>query len=342
MNPIRNSFNHLDKNPEYYYIAPDNNLAQAISLAISLSRPLLITGEPGVGKTQLAHWAAYYLSRHHQENALPFRSKPYIFITKSKSESSDLFYYYDAISHFRDKNESKTIEHYMQLAGMGLAIAQTLGKDELLRKYPNLQSLANLNDLENQAMSSVLLIDEIDKAPRDFTNDLLDEIENTHFSMKELNQTISRSENPLARNLLILTSNSESNLPEPFLRRCLFYHIEFPTEKELVQILMARLSPLLQAYNQGITDHEVYLRFQAIIKLFYDIRNHSLHRKPSIGELIDWVKVLNMENLFSLFHPNFSLLDLHTLPEDVKKQLYLSFLALLKNVDDFNAITHNH
>src|SRR4051812_45837110 len=165
-------FGDYDKSPEYYYLNETNPLKATIFLALKLGKPLLITGEPGTGKTQLAHWAAWYLSTKVDENITPFVPTPFIFNTKSTSTGRDLFYNYDAISHFQDKEGKKNVTEFISLAAMGQAIGQTQGRSAVTEKF-GLAGVRNLHTLRTQPQSSVLLIDEIDKAPRELANDLL-------------------------------------------------------------------------------------------------------------------------------------------------------------------------
>src|SRR6187549_2041704 len=97
------AFGNYDKSPASYYLSETNPLRATIFLALKLGKPLLITGEPGTGKTQLAYWAAWHLSTKSDINITPFLSRPFVFNTKTTSAGKDLFYQYDAISHFQDR-----------------------------------------------------------------------------------------------------------------------------------------------------------------------------------------------------------------------------------------------
>lgn len=339
MNHYNIAFGNYDTNPDKYYIADESALKKAILLALSLAKPLLITGEPGIGKTQLAYWAAQYLSKLQLESFFQFAPTPFTFITKSKSESNDLFYNYDAISHFQDKDGKRNISDFISLSAMGLAICQTHGVD-VQWKHNNhaLAGIKNLSTVKAYPMSSVVLVDEIDKAPRDFTNDLLDEIENSHFSIKELNTTINRNADRKARILTILTSNSETNLPEPFLRRCLFFHIEFPSDAELLHIIYNRISPFLDELMLSYNQVDLEKTYRGVINMFKHIRTEVGNKPPSISELLDWVKILHLENLVSQIDEDFSYASISKLSEDNKKLFKLSLLALLKNKEDIDTI----
>jgi len=205
---------------------------------------LLITGEPGTGKTQLAYWAAWYLSTKMDNNITQFLPQPFVFNTKTNSAGKDLFYQYDAISHFQDKEGKKYVSEFISLAAMGQAICQTHGRDVILTKF-GLKGIRNADSIKERPHSSVLLIDEIDKASRDFTNNLLNEIENNKFAIAEMDKEISRSEERKTRSLVIMTSNSERSLPDAFLRRCLFYNVPFPSDNDLLAIILQRIGPFL-------------------------------------------------------------------------------------------------
>jgi len=299
----------IDNSPAAYI--PSDELIHAAEVAYALKRPLLLSGEPGTGKTEFAKWVAETLSKKYE-----FDNEPLIFNTKSTSTAQDLFYYYDAISHFRDANirrfnntdsamthfskttsepdvevtELTKVSHeersgpveatdYITLNALGLAIERAKGS-----------SVLGNNGKENGAVprGSVVLIDEIDKAPRDFPNDLLNEIERYMFEIKELShKEIRLTDEEKEKILIIMTSNFEKNLPEAFLRRCVYFHITFPSEERLKDILVKRLH---------ISDEADINNIKQRVSDFFKFRaDESIQKKPSTSECLDYVRVLHNE-----------------------------------------------
>jgi len=274
----------LEENPIDYVAEP--RLLKAVEAAIALGKPLLVSGEPGTGKSRLANFVAAQLALQTNGDQHGFLDKPYIFNTKSTSVASDLFYTYDAVGHFRAKNEVP-VDSFIELRALGLAIAQTHGLQALQQ-----QPLGQIKNIQHSKMSlqpksSVVLIDEIDKAPREFPNDLLFEIEQNRFEIKELNQQLGLAENK-SRIIVIMTSNSEKNLPNAFLRRCVFYHIPFPDKEMLKKIALARLK--LNQDNENIS-------LEKLIDIFNHIRNVTVNKKPSTSEFLDWLNLLRYYGL---------------------------------------------
>lgn len=249
------------------YIA-GKGLSDAVNVSLALGQPLLVTGEPGTGKTQLAASIAYELG-------LP---SPFVFHTKTTSIAKDLFYRYDALRHFHDAQFSKEgldLERYVTYDALGLAILLSMTP-----KLANPYLVQRLRDIG--PIRSVVLIDEIDKAPRDLPNDILNEIEDLSYAVKETGRTFSAEQG--YRPILILTSNSEKNLPDAFLRRCIFYHIPFPGEQRLKEIVQRRLK-VNDSFTPQMMEHA--------IQHFERIRELSLKKKPATAELLSWIQVLD-------------------------------------------------
>lgn len=248
----------------------------ALNAAIRLRQPLLLTGEPGTGKTEMARWALEYLGAQNQAAYWPQVLR---FNTKTTSKASDLFYTYDALSHFQAANlrgeRAVRTEEFIELQPFGKAIAYSDPRPEFTEKF-RLQ-------LPERPMSAVVLIDEVDKAPRDFTNDLLDEMENFRFAIKEL-PGFQAQKGEQADIVVVLTSNSEKNLPDAFLRRCAFFHLEFPRGERLRQIVETHLA---EAAPAGA-------RYDELIALFEAARDKAVRKKPATAELIAWLNILGL------------------------------------------------
>lgn len=289
-----------DEDPSKYIAS--ENLKSAVNVALYLGQPLLITGKPGTGKTRLAAAVAWELD-------LPLLE----FHTKTTSTASDLFYHYDAVRRFQDahsdSDREKDVSDYITCEALGAAILLTnpteRAKTLLAEKYRN-----------TEPTRSVVLIDEIDKAPRDLPNDVLDEVESMRFRIKETDWETFTA-NPKLRPILILTSNSEKNLPDAFLRRCVFHHIPFPEDSALREIVSRRFS------DQPAGEPRFSAGFiEKAVDHFMEIRDIGLKKKPATAECIAWISVLNAMDL------NLSI------DEKTIKPLIRSYSALAKNKGD--------
>jgi len=341
-----------DQDPRHYLIT-DTALKKAVDMAIWLQKPLLLTGAPGTGKTQLAAKVAYELSTlagGSLNGFAPFSAKPFVFNTKTTASSNDLFYSYDAIGHFQKKYIdqagtsalSSSAHPYLQLNALGRAILQTHGQ-LAIKEDPQLQELqllGNFSDLEELPKSSVVLIDEIDKAPRDFPNDLLNEIENYEFTINELNKKVHKADgaNTGARIVVIMTSNFEKNLPDAFLRRCLFYHIPSPGSDQLLEIVCSRMMPYLKTVHANKSDEEIASEFaelrpkiKSVIAEFERLRSGMNDKQPSTSELLEWVKVLEVEGFFA------SDVQFDNLTESQKLILKYTLPIIAKSKDDMDS-----
>jgi MoxR-like ATPase len=229
----------------------DKLLETAINTAIAVGAPLLITGEPGTGKTQAAYYAAYKLGI---EPVLHFQ-------VKSDSSAKDLLYHFDTVRYFHDAH---------------LLTEQKLNK----RDYIEERDLW----LAIQADETrVLLIDEIDKAPRDFPNDLLHELDKMEFKIAETGEIIRADHRK--RPIVFITSNSERRLPEPFLRRCVYHHIVF-TQDLLEKAVAKRKIKEYAALSEDF--------IKLAVNRFLDLRNSNLRKKPSTAEFLMWLRVLGL------------------------------------------------
>lgn len=312
----------LSEDPGDYY--PSEGLLKALEIAIALGKPLLLSGEPGTGKTQFAYWAAHKLAAQTAGQPYAYLPRPFIFPVKSNSESSELFYSYDAVGHFRSGGGAA--QEFIELNALGLAIAQSFGaKAPELAAWSGVKNLSgnttSAKRIADEPRSSVVLIDEIDKAPREFPNDLLHEIESGSFHVPELHAGLERRRDNPCRTTVIITSNSEKNLPNAFLRRCVFFHIEFPASMLLTIAKLRLQTGDDAAYDTAIT---------RAIAAFMALREKATAKKPTTSELLDWLGVLRLNGLLEKaeFPPTSA---------EGRAAYEASIATLLKTTDDLDA-----
>lgn len=251
----------------------NDSLESSVNCAIALEKPLLVRGEPGTGKTELA-----------EAVSKAFGMKLIRWQIRSTTKAQDGLYVYDTVqrlydSRFGDKDVND-IRQYIKLGPLG----QAFTSDERV----------------------VVLIDEIDKADLEFPNDLLNELDRMRFYIDETQEEVVAKIRPL----VIITSNAEKELPDAFLRRCIFHFIEFP-DPELMHRIVEVHHPEL---DQNLAEQAV--------QVFYELRNMTrLRKRPSTSELIDWIAILQKTGI-----------------KDVTLEQNLPFLgALLKKEQDLVA-----
>jgi MoxR-like ATPase len=239
---MSDAFDQFQGTPSY--IASEE-LRHAVNVAVALARPLLVRGEPGTGKTLLA------------ENLATSLGLPLIrWHVKSTTKAKDGLYVYDTVarlhdSRFGDSVNVRDIARYIKLGPLGEALSAP--------------------------SRVVLLIDEIDKADLEFPNDLLHELDVMRFRIDETGKEITAAERPI----VVITSNNEKELPDAFLRRCVFHYIQFPN-REL-------MSEIVRVHHPDINDRVL----DNALEVFFGLRSTPrLRKKPSTSELIDWICAL--------------------------------------------------
>ncbi len=230
------------------YIA-STELRDAVNVAVSLERPLLIRGEPGTGKTLLASAIADALG-------MPLLT----WNIKSTTRAQEGLYVYDTVQRLNDSRfgdgDVSNIEHYIKLGPLGQAF-----------------------DADTR---HVLLIDEIDKADLEFPNDLLNELDKMQFVVSETGRLVAAKQRPV----VVITSNAEKELPDAFLRRCIFHYIDFPSP-ELMQDIVGVHFPEI----------DETLMTRALQKFYWLREQPEVRKKPSTSELLDWLNALRRSGI---------------------------------------------
>ncbi|WP_027398626.1 AAA family ATPase [Anaerovorax odorimutans] len=243
---MTNNMNLFKGSSEYVV---SNELMHAVNVSIALKKPLLIKGEPGTGKTMLAEAISKALNK-----------ELVIWNIKSTTKAQEGLYVYDTVQRLYDSQFGE-------------------GDVADIKKYIKLGKLGEAFTSDKQV---VLLIDEIDKADLEFPNDLLWELDKMEFYVNETKELIKTKERPI----VIITSNAEKELPDAFLRRCIFHYIEFPDAEKMREII-----------NVHYSNIEEKLIAQAL-ETFYWLRDmKELQKKPSTSELLDWLQALMLSGV---------------------------------------------
>lgn len=286
---------------------PDDGLIDAVNVALLLNKPLLVTGEPGTGKTTLAYSIAGQLGF---DEVLKFE-------TKSSTNARDLFYEFDNLGRFHAKGDAEA-KNYITFNALGLAIMRAADPEKIKGILPPDFTLG-------PQRRSLVLIDEIDKAPRDVPNDILNEIDEMYFRIPELKNIKVEAERA-RRPVVVLTSNSEKSLPEAFLRRCIYYNIKFPERDKLKEIVRARIGMFAQGSSTMLYD---------ALDLFDLTRKdyRRLHKWPGTAELLDWLAALQEIGI----SPNASLRSL-PVQAGISHWDNICKSTLFKNADDHDEV----
>lgn len=251
------------------YVASED-LMRSVNIAIALQKPLLIKGEPGTGKTMLAEAISKALDKD-----------LIIWNIKSTTKAQDGLYVYDVVQRLYDSQFGNE------------------GVDDIA-KYVKMGKLGEAFSSEKQV---ILLIDEIDKADLEFPNDLLWELDKMEFYIPETKETVKAQQRPI----VIITSNAEKELPDAFLRRCIFHYIDFPNEDQMREIINVHFDKL----EDRLLDQ--------VMETFYWIRElYNIQKKPSTSEVIDWIHALTLGGVD---------------PEEIRAKVPFAGVLLKKNED---------
>ena len=250
------------------YVVSDE-LMRAVNIAMALEKPLLIKGEPGTGITMLGQAISRALNK-----------KLIVWNIKSTTKAQDGLYVYDVVQRLYDS----------QFGAEGV---------DNIKKYVKMGKLGEAFSSDEQV---ILLIDEIDKADLEFPNDLLWELDKMEFYIPETKETIKAKKRPI----VIITSNAEKELPDAFLRRCIFHYIQFPDKELMEEIVKVHFDNLDQKLLDSVMD------------AFYWIRNLDINKKPSTSEVIDWIQALEIGGISA---------------EKIKSEIPFAGVLLKKNED---------
>lgn len=274
----------------YFPYIPSPDLREAVNLAIALKRPLLLEGEPGCGKTRLAGAIAYEFTKRFLPDPVDSKGNLkaawdyYIWTVKSTLRARDGLYTFDAVARLRDAqlvgSDPKRLQDY-------------LGKEESDRLKDRLKDKTKYREfgplgkaLQEPQYRPIVLIDEIDKADSDFPNDLLLELDQLCFEIPETEEKFPTPDDD-RKPIILITSNREKPLPEPFLRRCLYFYVGFPDREQLEKIIQGRFGKPKRGQEKLIAD---------AISHFYDIREllekQPGSRPPGTSEILEFLTAL--------------------------------------------------
>jgi len=268
-------------------------LADAVNVALELGMPLLLTGEPGCGKSDLASSIAWEL-----DFPIPpgeERHAPLSFTVKSDTASRDLFYRFDTLGRFHashNENSNSDPRDFITYEALGLAILLAKGRGNIPETLMK-QGVWPIKDTKPQR--SVVLIDEIDKAPREVPNDILNEIQKLKFKVPELARYHAKEikiDDDDPRPFVLITSNGEHPLPPAFLRRCVYFHVETPPYRSHDPRAVTIESIIAGRLGERFKDKPHWL--EQAVSLYEHIReSRVIDKNPSVAELLSWLYYLS-------------------------------------------------